>query len=135
MAYVEPLPRTIGGTQEEPSRTCSVTGLRVYAGAQALTVTFAVTAVLALAMGGVFGILLGLTRAPALELLSRNAYYAALTGHGVSALILWPIFFEVAAMVFTSTVLLNAPVFSMRLGWASYGLMLAGAVTLETSIL
>ena len=135
MAYVEPLPRSLAGVREEESRICSVTGLRIYAGAQSLTVAYAVTAVLSLAAGGVFGILLGLTRAPALELLSPNAYYAALTGHGVSALILWPVFFEVAAMVFTSTVLLNAPVFSMKLGWASYGLMVAGALTLETSIL
>src|SRR5512142_2219303 len=101
MAYAPPLPRALGLPREESSRICSVTGLRVYAGAQALTVAHAVSAVLALAFGGVFGMLLGLTRAPALELLSPKLYYAALTGHGVAALILWPIFFEVAAMVFT----------------------------------
>ena len=135
MAYVEPLPRTVGEVREEESRTCSVTGLRVYAGAQALTVAHAVAAVLALALGGVFGTSLGLTRAPGLELLSPDVYYAALTGHGVAALILWPVFFEVAAMVFASSVLLNAQVFSMRLGWAALGLMIAGALLLEGSIL
>ena len=135
MAYVEPLPQTLAGVREEPSRTCSVTGLRVYAGAQALTVAHAVSAVLALALGGLFGVLIGLTRAPGLELLDPGAYYAALTGHGVSALILWPVFFEVAAMVFASSVLLNAPVFSMKLGWGSFGLMVAGALLLLGSIL
>jgi len=119
MAYVEPLPRTAGEVREEESRTCSVTGLRVYAGAQALTVAHAVAAVLALALGGAFGVSLGLTRVPSVELLSPDVYYAALTGHGVAALILWPVFFEVAAMVFTSTVLLNAPVFSRA--WAGPG--------------
>jgi cytochrome c oxidase subunit 1 len=135
MAYVEPLPRTVGEVRVEESRTCSVTGLRVYAGAQALTVAHAVAAVLALALGGVFGTSLGLTRAPGLELLSPDVYYAALTGHGVAALILWPVFFEVAAMVFASSVLLNAPVFSMRLGWTGFGLMVSGALLLVGSIL
>ena len=133
MAYVEPLPRV--RVHEETSRICSVTGLRVYAGAQALTVANAVAAVLALAVGGMFGVSIGMTRAPSVELLGSDAYYAALTGHGVSALILWPIFFEVAAMVFASTVLLNAPVWSMRLGWGAFALMAGGAVLLEGSIL
>ena len=135
MAYVAPLPESLAGLREEGSRTCAVTGLRVYAGAQALTLANAVAAVLALAAGGLFGVLLGLTRAPGLELLSPNTYYLALTGHGVSALILWPVFFEVAAMVFASTVLLNAQVFSMKLGWASLGLMVGGALALEGAIL
>src|SRR4029079_1125253 len=123
MAYAEPIPRALAGFEEEPSRLCTVTGLRVYAGAQALTLANAVAAVLSLAVGGMFAVGLGMTRAPAVKLLSSDAYYAALTGHGVAALILWPIFFEVAAMVFASTVLLNARVFSMKLGWLSLALM------------
>lgn len=130
MAYVEQLPAQLAGAREEPSRICPVTGLRVYAGAQALTTANAVAAVLGLAAGGLFGLLIGLTRAPGLELLGPKSFYVALTGHGVGALILWPIFFEVAAMVFASSILLNARVFSLKLGWASFGLMSAGAVTL-----
>jgi cytochrome c oxidase subunit 1 len=136
MAHVETLPpRALAGFEEEPSRVCTVTGLRIYAGAQALTVANAVAAVLSLAVGGLFAVGLGMTRAPAVDLLSSNAYYAALTGHGVAALILWPIFFEVAAMVFTSTVLLNARVFSMALGWTAFAAMVAGAGTLLVTIL
>jgi cytochrome c oxidase subunit 1 len=121
--------------REERWRTCSVTGLRIYVGAQALTLANAVAAVLALAAGGVFGVSMTFTRAPSLELLGSKGYYAALTGHGVSALILWPVFFEVAAMVFASSVLLNARVWSMRVGWASLVLMIGGAVMLEAVIL
>jgi cytochrome c oxidase subunit 1 len=126
MSYVQPLPG-VGRLREEASRTCAVTGLRVYAGAQALTLANAVAAVLALAAGGAFGVSMALTRAPSLELLGSKGYYAALTGHGVAALILWPVFFEVAAMVFASTILLNTRVWSMRLGWTSLGLMVVGA--------
>ncbi|HVW89675.1 MAG TPA: cbb3-type cytochrome c oxidase subunit I, partial [Gaiellaceae bacterium] len=133
MAYVERAPAYLA--QEEPSRTCTVTGLRIYAGAQALTLANAVAAVLSVAIGGAFGVSMALTRAPSLELLGSKGYYVALTGHGVSALILWPVFFEVAAMVFASTVLLNARVWSLRLGWTSFALMIAGAAMLESIIL
>ncbi|MEP7335694.1 MAG: cbb3-type cytochrome c oxidase subunit I, partial [Actinomycetota bacterium] len=134
MAYVEPVPHTLA-LREERSRTCGVTGLRIYATPQALTVANAVAAVLALAAGGLFGLLIGLTRAPSLELLSPDYFYAALTGHGVAALILWPVFFEVAAMVFASSVMLNARLFSNALGWTSFALMVAGAVLLLGIIL
>src|SRR5215510_8309649 len=133
MAYVEHAPPF--ALREERSRTCTVTGLRVFAGAQALTVANAVCAVLAVAVGGLYGVSMALTRAPSLELLGSKGYYVALTGHGVSALVLWPVFFEVAAMVFASSVLLNARVWSMKLGWSAYALMVAGALMLETVIL
>ncbi len=133
MSYVQPLP--LAGLRHERSRTCPVTGLRVYAGAQALTLANAVAAVLALAAGGLFGMLIGFTRAPGLQLLGPGTFYAALTGHGVAALILWPIFFEVAAMVFASTILLNARVYSLALGWASFALMTAGSIVLLAVIL
>ena len=134
MAFVEQLPRTLAGGREEPSRICGVTGLKVYAGAQALVLANAVAAVLALAMGGIFGTLVGMTRAPAVEALQPNAFYVSLTGHGVAALILWPIFFEVAAIVFASSILLNARVFSLKLGWGSFFLMVAGGMMLVVSI-
>ncbi|MHB8642205.1 MAG: cbb3-type cytochrome c oxidase subunit I [Gaiellaceae bacterium] len=133
--YVQPLPGVLAGAHEERSRICAVTGLRVYAGAQTLTLVNAVAAVLALAVGGLFGMLIGFTRAPGWELLGPKSFYAALTGHGVAALILWPVFFEVAAMVFASSILLNARVYSMKLGWTSFGLMVVGSFLLIGVIL
>ena len=47
MAIAEPLPRVVSADRSETSRTCTVTGLRIYAGAQALTLANAVAAVLA----------------------------------------------------------------------------------------
>ena len=96
MAIVEPIPQILRRGREERSRTCPVLGLRVYAGAQALTLANAVAAVLSLAAGGFFGMLVGLSRAPAFEFLGPGTNYASLTAHGVSALVLWPVFFEVA---------------------------------------
>jgi cytochrome c oxidase subunit 1 len=133
MAYVERIP--IAGARGEQSRTCPVTGLRVWSGAQALTLANAVAAVLALALGGLFAMGVAFTRAPSVELLGSDAFYSTLTAHGVAALILWPLFFEVAAIVFASTILLNARVWSMKLGWASFAAMTAGAVMLLVVIL
>ena len=42
MAVVEPLPQIALPGREEPSRTCPVTGLRIFAGAQTLTLANAV---------------------------------------------------------------------------------------------
>jgi cytochrome c oxidase subunit 1 len=135
MAIAEPVAQILRPARDESSRTCPATGLRVYAGAQTLTLANAVAAVLALALGGLFGGLIGLSRSPALELLGPSTYYASLTAHGVAALVLWPVFFEVAAMVFTSTILLNARVYSMALGWASFGLMVGGALITFVTIM
>ena len=133
MAYVERIP--IAGAGKETSRDCTVTGLRIWSGAQALTLANAVAAVLALALGGFFAMGVAFTRAPSVDLLGSDTFYATLTAHGVAALILWPIFFEVAAIVFASTILLNARVYSMALGWASFAAMVAGAVMLLVTIL
>ena len=132
MAYVERIP--LAGSAETV-RDCPVTGLRVWSGAQALTLANAVAAVLALALGGLFAMGVAFTRAPSVELLGSDSFYATLTAHGVAALILWPIFFEVAAIVFASSILLNARVWSMALGWLSFALMVAGAVILLVVIL
>ncbi|HEY8706166.1 MAG TPA: hypothetical protein VIL98_15550, partial [Gaiellaceae bacterium] len=72
MSYVQPLPTGLARVREERSRVCPVTGLRVYAGAQALTVANAVAAVLSLAVGGLFGMLIGFTRAPGWQLLGPH---------------------------------------------------------------
>ena len=119
----------------EEFRTCTVTGLRVHLAAEKLIVTNVVTAVLALTVGGLFALLIALTRMPAVKLLDANLFYMALTGHGIFMLIVWMIFFEVGAMYFVSTVLLNARIFSKNLGWLAYLTMLLGAVLVAVTVL
>lgn len=118
-------------------RTDSVLGLKVHLPAQALFLANAVAAVLALAVAGIYAFLMGFTRVPAIGLLSKDgdAFGRVFTGHGVSALILWPIFFEVAALIFLSTILLGARIWSKKMGWLAFVLMVIGALFLEGSIL
>ncbi|MFI5245373.1 MAG: cbb3-type cytochrome c oxidase subunit I, partial [Gemmatimonadales bacterium] len=51
--------------------------------------------------------------------------------HGMSMLIFWIIFFEMAVLHFTSTALVDARCVAPKLSWFSYGLMLVGAVMVE----
>jgi cytochrome c oxidase subunit 1 len=118
-------------------RTDSLLGLKVHLPAQTLTLANAVAAVLALAAAGAYAFFMAFTRVPAIGLLKDNpdGFGRVLTGHGVSALILWPIFFEVAALIFVSTVLLGARLYSRFLGWLAFILMVVGSILLEAVIL
>ena len=68
-------------------RTCQYTGLKVDAAAQALIKANAVAAVVFLMIGGVMGLLVALTRWPAVHLLPADWFYLVLTGHGANVLL------------------------------------------------
>ncbi len=53
-----------------------------------------------LAIGGLFGLSVALTRWPAVHLLPADWFYLALTAHGLDVLLLWIIFFEIAVLYF-----------------------------------
>ena len=88
-------------------RICPVTGLRVHLAAQTLIKANAVAAVVFLAIGGLFGLLVALTRWPAVHLLPAEWFYLILTAHGLDVLLFWIIFFEIAILYFASAVLLE----------------------------
>jgi cytochrome c oxidase subunit 1 len=116
-------------------RTCRFTGLKVDIAAQRLIMVNAVAAVVFLAVGGVMGLLIALTRWPAVHLLPSEWFYLVLTGHGANVLLYWIIFFEVALLYFASAVLLNSRLATPRLAWAGFWLMLAGAVMTNVAVL
>ena len=71
----------------EQFRICPDTGLKFYKSAENLIKINAVAAVVFLLVGGVWGLLVGLTRWPAVHLLSADWFYLALTAHGLNVLI------------------------------------------------
>jgi len=81
-----------------------------------------------LAIGGMLALLIALTRWPVVHLLPYESFYAFVSTHGMVMLIFWIIFFEVAGLIFGSTVLLSARMVVPQLGWLAYGMMLAGSV-------
>jgi cytochrome c oxidase subunit 1 len=113
-------------------RTCPATGLKVDLEAEKLIKLNAVTGIVFLAIGGLFGLLVVLTRWPTIHLLPSDLFYLALTAHGLLILVVWIVFFEVALLYFTSTVILNNRLATPKFAWVAYWLMLVG--TLITTV-
>ena len=115
-------------------RICQYTGLKVDAGAQRLIIANAVAAVVFLAIGGLMGLLVALTRWPAVHLLPAEWFYLILTAHGANVLLFWIIFFEIAVLYFASAVLLNCRLAAPKTGWVAFLLMVAGAIVYNIAV-
>ena len=116
-------------------RTCPDTGFRIHLDADKLIKWNAVTAVVFLLVGGLFGLLVALTRWPAVHLLPADLFYLALTAHGFDVLLVWLIFFEVAVLYFACSILLNSRLAAPKVAWLAYWLMLVGAVMTNIAVL
>ncbi len=113
-------------------RTCQSTGRQIDLGAEQLVKAHAVASVVALLIGAVAAVLIVLTRWQAVHLLPAEWFYRVLGVHGMSMLIVIIIFFEVAVLHFTSTALINARGCLPKTSWVGFGLMVVGAVIVET---
>jgi len=116
-------------------RTCPETGLKVDRSAEALIKANAVAAILFLAIGGLFGLLVALTRWPAVHILPADWFYLALTAHGADVLLFWIIFFEMALLYFASAVLLNSRLAGPKWAWFGFALMVIGSVMANVAVL
>src|SRR5262245_19787609 len=114
------------GAKFAPYRTCQYTGLKVDIAAQTLIKANAVAAVVFLALGGLMGLLVALTRWPAVHLLPAEWFYLVLTGHGANVLLFWIIFFEIAVLYFASAIILNARLVGPKVAWLGFVLMIVG---------
>jgi len=121
--------------REAKYRTCLDTGLKVFASTETLIKWNAVTAVLFLAVGGLFGIAIALTRWPAVHILPAEWFYLVLTAHGAAVLLFWVIFFEMAILYFASSVLLNCRLATPRFAWLGYILMVVGSLMATVAVL
>jgi cytochrome c oxidase subunit 1 len=113
---------------------CPTTGLKVHAQAESLIKANAVVATVSLLIGGITAILVLLTRWQAIHLLPADLFYRMLTIHGMSMLIFFILFFEMAVLYFAGPVLLNCRVPAPTLAWSSFALMVIGAVTVEVEM-
>lgn len=109
-------------------RRCQVTDLVVDRSAERQIMAHAVTAVVYLAIGGTLALLIALTRWQLVHLLLPNTFYELLSAHGMVMLIFWILFFEIAGLIFGSTILLSARMVAPILGWIAYAMMLGGSV-------
>lgn len=115
-------------------RICDTTGLPVCLDAQRFIKLNAVAGVVFLLIGGIGALLLALTRWQAVHLLPVDWFYRILTLHGINMLIFWILFFEIAILYFCCTSLLNTKLFSTKLAWTAFLMMLSGAVLVDVVI-
>lgn len=123
-----------GGAHRTTYRTCPRSGLQFEARAERLMIANAVTAVVALLVGGILAIGVVLTRWPAVHWLAADTFYLVLTAHGIDMLIFWIIFFEVAVLYFCSSTLLRCRIATPNVAWLAFALMLIGAVTNNVAV-
>lgn len=116
-------------------RACETTGLPVCLASQRFVKLHLVTGVVFLLIGGIGALALGLTRWPAVHLLSAPWYYRTVTLHGLNMLIFWILSFETALFYYVCTSLLNSRLASIRAAWAGFILMMVGAVVTDIAIL
>ncbi len=116
-------------------RTCRFTGLRIERNAEILIRYNAVAAVVFLAWGGLLGLLVALTRWPAVQLLDAEWFYLVLTGHGANVLLFWIIFFEIAVLYFGGAILLGARLATPKIAWVAFVLMIVGALMANFAVL
>ncbi|MCP4362610.1 MAG: cytochrome c oxidase subunit I, partial [Chloroflexi bacterium] len=107
----------ITASDDNGFRTCPVTALKVDLKSETLIKANAVVAIVFLAIGGLFALLLALTRWQAIHLLPAEWFYRILTAHGLDMLVVWMVFFEVAGLYFGATVVLNARLVFPKVAW------------------
>jgi cytochrome c oxidase subunit I len=112
-------------------RICPTTGLKLDLNAEKLIKANAVVATVALLIGGITALGILLTRWEAVHLLPADWFYRALTIHGMTMLIFFILFFEMAVLYFAGPVLLNSRVAAPKLAWGSFWMMVAGALTVQ----
>src|SRR5262245_48782507 len=120
------------GTAPEPAgavfRTCPLTARRIDTRAERLIKVHAVCSVVSLLIGAIAAVLLVLTRWQAVHLLPAVWFYRILGVHGMSMLIFFISFFEMAVLFFAGTVLLSARNSAPKTSWFGFGLMVLGAL-------
>lgn len=119
----------------ENYRTCPDTGFKIDLSADKLIKWNAVSSVVFLLIGGIFGLGVALTRWPAVHLLPADWFYLALTAHGFDVLLVWIMFFEVAVLYFACAILLGSRLAAPKVAWVAYWMMLGGAIITNIAVL
>jgi cytochrome c oxidase subunit I len=122
------------GITEWAFRRCGVTNLKLDRQAELLIKAHAVVATVMLLIGGISAILILLTRWQTVHLLDPVMFYRVLTAHGITMLIFFIIFFEMAVLYFASGPMLNSRIAAPKLGWFNFGLMTTGMLMVQAMI-
>jgi cytochrome c oxidase subunit I len=112
-------------------RICPTTGRKIERNAEMLIKAHAVVATVALLVGGITAVLVLLTRWQVVHLLDPVWFYRVLTVHGMTMLIFFIIFFEMAVLYFAGPVLLNSRAPAPKTAWGAFALMVLGTLVVQ----
>ncbi|MEF8802249.1 MAG: cbb3-type cytochrome c oxidase subunit I [Halolamina sp.] len=116
-------------------RECNVTGLNIHETAEDMVKLYGLTAILALTVGGLFALLVALTRWELIGLLSASDYYTYLSIHAWNLLIFWMIFMEIAILYVGGPFVLGRKLAIPLLAKAGWVIMATGALIVNVAIL
>lgn len=116
-----------------PSRVCNVTGFVIDRNGQRLALAHVVAGVVMLAYGGTLAILIALQRQ--VLPMSDDWWYRLLAAHGATMLLFWLLLFEVGALYWGSTMLLNARMRAPRFAWGNFAMMITGILMAQWAML
>ncbi|MBF0336337.1 MAG: cbb3-type cytochrome c oxidase subunit I [Nitrospirae bacterium] len=114
---------------------CDITGFNVDKRALPLIKANAVVSVVAFLLAITAALLVLFTRWQVVHLLPVDWYYRILTFHGLVALVVWIVFWEMAGLYFGSTVVLNARQVAPGVGWLAFVLMVVGTALVAYAVL
>jgi cytochrome c oxidase subunit 1 len=115
-------------------RTCPVTGLDIHRSAENMVKLFGLTAVVALVVGGIFALLVALTRWELVGLLSPGEFYTYLSIHAWYLLVFWMVFLEIAILYVGGPFVLGRELALKRVAQAAYVVMLGGALLITHAV-
>ncbi len=115
-------------------RTCPDSGFYFDKSAESLIKANAVAAAVSLLVAGVLALGVILTRWQEVHLLDAATFYMVLTAHGIDALILWIIFFEIAVLYFAGSTLLRCRLAAPRWAWFGFMLMVVGGIVNNVAV-
>ncbi|MFB6268808.1 MAG: cbb3-type cytochrome c oxidase subunit I [Halobacterium sp.] len=107
-------------------RECGVTGLRIHKSAEDLVKLFGLTAIVSLAIGGVFAIAVAMTRWEAIGMLDPGQFYRITSLHAWFMILFWMVFMEIAILYVGGPFVLGRRLSLPRLGWLGYAIMALG---------
>jgi len=119
---------------DEGFRTCNVTGLTIHRSAEDMVKLYGLTAIVALAIGGVFAFFVAMTRWELVSLLSPADFYTYLSMHAWNLLIFWMIFMEIAILYVGGAFVLGRRLSLPKLAKVGWVVMATGAVVVNAAI-
>jgi cytochrome c oxidase subunit 1 len=115
-------------------RKCSITGLDVHESVENHVKLFGLTAVIAMAIGGLFAISVAMTRWELIGLIPEDGYYTHLSMHAWNVLIFWMVFMEIAILYVGGPMVLGRKLPVPKIAKAGWLIMVVGAIGVNWSI-